>query len=213
VRRALATIVAGSCVYGFSIGSVHGPRLAAANLVKFPALLLVTALVCAAAYHAFALLVTRRLTFDDTTRLSLRTFADLAVLLASLAPVSLFLAWTVVQPTETSLEEYPLFLGLNVLFIAAAGAVALVRQARRLTRDRGLRTRRAAAVVAAWLAVSLFTGGQCAWFMRPFFGPSTIRDPPFMEGTNPDYRGATSFYEAVAHLVTAPPLPRGWHRR
>ena len=37
-------------------------------------------------------------------------------------------------------------------------------------------------------------------------------DPPFIEGTNPDYRGATSFYEAVYHIIDPPPLPEGYFR-
>ena len=59
-----------------------------------------------------------------------------------------------------------------------------------------------------------FAGGQCAWYLRPFFGPSTIRDIPFIEGSAPDYRGATSFYEAVYHLIhPPPPLPEGYFNR
>jgi hypothetical protein len=212
VRRPILTILGASAVYGFSIGSVHSARLAAWNLAKFPLLIFLTCSICALAYFAFALLVTRRLTPRDVMDLSLRTFADLSVLLASLAPVSYFLARTIVQPTPTSLNEYPRFLGLNVAFIAACGLVALARQTLRIEREHRLDRGRSAAILSAWLLISLFAGGQCAWYMRPFFGPSTITDPPFMEGTNPDYRGATSFYEAVWHLVAPPPLPEDYTR-
>jgi hypothetical protein len=213
VRRSLVTIVVASAVYGFSVGSVHSARLAVWNLAKFPLLILVTAAICAAAYFAFAVLVTRRLTFAGVTALSLRTFADLSVLLASLSPVSYFLALTIEQPTTDSLNEYPFFLGLNVAFIAVCGAVALARQTLRLEREHGLGRGRASAVLAAWLAISLFAGGQCAWYMRPFFAASTFTDLQFMEGTAPDFRGATNFYEAVGQLIDPPPLPAGWSRR
>ena len=205
MRRACLTILAAAAVYGFSIGSLHSVRLAVWDLAKFPLLVFTTCAVCSLAWFACTLLVTRRLTFADVMGVSLRTFADLSALLASLAPVAYFLAKTVVQPTEKSLNEYPFFVGLNVAFIAACGTFALVRQTIRLVREHRLGLGRSVVVVAAWLAVSLFAGGQCAWYMRPFFGRSTIRDPPFMERTNCDDRGTTNFYEAVYHLVS--PLP------
>lgn len=206
--KSVPTILVASAVYGFSIGSVHSVRLAAWNLAKFPLLIFSTCLICALAYFAFTLLITRRLTLADVTALSLRTFADLSVLLASLAPVSYFLARTLLRPTPDSLNEYPFFLGLNVLFIACCGSAALARQALRLVRTNGLDVRESATVLAAWLAISLFAGGQCAWYMRPFFEVSTNPNPVFMEGTDPDFRGATSFYEAVWQLVD-PPRPSG----
>jgi len=212
VRRSILTILPAGALYGFSIGSVHSLRVATWNLAKFPLLFLATSVVCALAFFACTLPITRKLSFVEVMRTSLRTFADLSVLLASLAPVSYFLAKTVTQPTQASLNEYPFFLGLNVVFIAFGGTVALVRQALRLTKEHELRLAQSAAILFAWLAISLFTGGQCAWYMRPFFGPSTIVDPPFMEGTTPDFRGATSFYEAVYYVVAPPELPTNYFR-
>jgi hypothetical protein len=46
--------------------------------------------------------------------------------------------------------------------------------------------------------------------LRPYFGVSTIKDIPFIEGSRPDYRGARSFYEAVYHLMDPPPLPEDY---
>ena len=213
MARLLVEIVLASAAYGFAIGSVHSPRLAARNLIKFPLLIGLTSVLCALAYFVFAKFLTRRLSFRDVLALALRSFRDVAVLLASLAPASYFLARTAVRPDEQSLNEYPFFLGLNVFFIALCGVVALVRQTLKLLRGHGIDLRRSAAIVLCWLAISLFAGGQCAWYLRPFFGPSTIRHPPFIEGTNPDYRGATSFYEAVYHLIHPPPLPEDYFRR
>ena len=141
------------------------------------------------------------------------TYRDVAVLLASLSPVAFFLARAVVQPDARSLGEYPFFLGLNVGFIALCGVVALVRQTLRLLRRHRLRLARAMTVTVVWLALSLFAGAQCAWFFRPFFGPSTIAHPPVIEGWGEDYRGARSFYEAVYHLLDPPPLPADYRSR
>jgi len=210
--RALVAIVLGSAVYGFAVGSLHSYRLAAWNLLKFPLLILLTGLLCAIAYYVFSQFITRKLAFRDVVTLALGTFGDVAILLASLGPVCFFLARTVLQPDRESLNEYPLFLGLNVAFIAICGTAALVRRTVRVARRCGMSLRRSAGVLLAWLAVSLFAGGQCAWYLRPFFGPRTIEDIPFIEGSNPDYRGATSFYEAVYDLIEPPPLPREYYR-
>lgn len=204
MRRSAATILVAAAVYGWSIGWIHGARMAAWNLGKFPLLIFATTLICAPTYYAFTLLVTRKLTFVEVAALSLGTFADLSLLLASLAPVSFFLAKTAVRPTAESLGEYPFFLGLNVVFIAVCGCLALARRTLRLARDHGLALSRAATILGAWLAASLFVGGQCAWYMRPFFAVATNPNPAFMEGTAPDFRGATSFYEAVWQIVEPP---------
>jgi len=207
------TIVGAAALYGFAIGSVHSAWLARWDLVKFPLFLLLTSQLCALAYYVFARVIAGRLSFGEVWDLSMATYRDVAVLLASLSPVAFFLARTVVQPDAGSLGEYPFFLGLNVGFIALCGVVALVRQTLRLLRRHRLRLARAMTVTVVWLALSLFAGAQCAWFFRPFFGPSTIAHPPVIEGWGEDYRGARSFYEAVYHLLDPPPLPADYRSR
>jgi hypothetical protein len=208
--RMIGAIVLGSAVYGFAIGSVHSNLFAARNLVKFPLLVLTTSAVCAVAYYAFSLLVTRRLSFREVQMLSLGTFRDIVMLLASLAPACLFLAHTIYPPTRSSLGEYPLFLGLNVGLIAASGAAALVRRTAALVKRHALKPVAGTAIISAWLVISLFVGGQCAWYLRPFFGVSTA-PAPFMLGRAPDYRGATSIYEAVWNIVKPPPLETDYY--
>ena len=206
--RDATTILWASPIYGFAIGSLHSTRVATQNLLKFPLLIAVTALVCGPAYFAFTQFAmargSRPLAFPEVMALSLRTFAGASLLLASLAPIAYFLARTGLPSPAEPLGDYLFCLGLNVAFIAVCGALSLGRETLRLTREHGAPLRRAAAVLALWLVVSLFVGGQCAWFLRPFFGPPIIANPPFMEGSAPDWRGATSFYEAVWHLVSPP---------
>ena len=61
-----------------------------------------------------------------------------------------------------------MFLGLNVFFIAAAGALALLRQVRALARYHPWPLSRRVLTVGGWLALSLLVGGQVAWTLRPF---------------------------------------------
>jgi hypothetical protein len=201
-----------SALYGFAVGSVHSLTFAARNLVKFPLLLLVTVAVCALSYYFLARFITRRLSFRETLELSTRIFRDTALLLGSLAPVCWFLARVIDQPDAGGLNEYPFFLGLNVALIAICGAAALVRRSLDLLRRYRLRSAQVLAVIAMWLVVSLLTGSQAAWYLRPFYGVSTIGADrtPFLLGRQPDINGATSFYEAVANIVSPPPLKRDY---
>jgi hypothetical protein len=201
----LAQTVAASALYGFTCGLVHSPEFGARNLLKFPLLVLVTSGTCCIAYWVLALFLARGLGFRGVQRLSLRTFRDMALLLASLSPVTLFLALSVAKPFSVdALGEYPLFLGLNVVLIALCGSIALVRQAASLLSEHGLAPGRGILVVLSWLAVSLFAGGQCSWYLWPYFGVAFEEGVPFMLGSTPDFRGATSFFEAVYHLACPP---------
>jgi hypothetical protein len=208
----LAGILLGSGLYGFAIGSVHSGWLARWNLVKFPLLVLLTGAVCGIAYYLFARFVAEELTFAEVWDLSMDTYRDASVLLASLAPVSFFLANAVEPPGRESLGEYPFFLGFNVALIALCGGVALVRQAVSLLRRHGVGLRQSVLITVAWLGISLFAGGQACWYFRPYFGVSSMPDIPLIEGPRPDYRGAMSFYEAVWNLVDPPPLPEDYWR-
>ena len=208
-RLLLQTLLFSAC-YGFAIGSVHSHLYALRNLLKFPLLILLTATLCALAYYITARLIARQLRFGEVQRLTLGTFHDTTMLLASLGLPVLFLAHALERPVGRDLNEYPLFLGLNVLLIALCGTVALCRQARLLLLRHQIPLKRGIMVLVSWLLISLFAGGQCAWFLRPFFGVSSIeaRHTPFFMGTMPDCRGAGSFYEAVYHLFAPPPPER-----
>jgi hypothetical protein len=209
MRRDIATLVLASALYGVSIGSVHSARFGLHNVLKFPLLFVVTGGACAVAYFLFARLIGgARFPFADIQRLAMRLYRDAALLLAAFAPFNLFLAWTIVPPDATSLHEYPLFLGLNVAFIAVAGALALVQQVRALARYHPWPLSRRLVTAAGWLALSLAVGGQAAWTLRPFFGVRSIpgAETRFFLGSSPDYRGSTNFYEAVRDAFTRPAL-------
>src|ERR1051325_8200761 len=200
MRRDLATLLSASALYGFSIGCVHSARFGLHNLVKFPLLFLVTGAACAIAFHVWALLVgAARFRFVDVQRLAMRLYRDAALLLAALAPVNCLLARTIVAPDATSLHEYPLFLGVNVVFIALAGTLALIRQVRALARYHPWPLSRRLMTAGGWLALALLVGGQAAWTLRPFFGVRSIpgAETRFFLGSAPDYRGSTNFYEGV----------------
>ena len=217
MRRNLAAMIGAAAVYGFSAGIAHSLSFGLRNLWKVPLLLVGTAAVCGVAYYLCAALGGARLGFVAVQRHTSAVFRDTALMLAGLSPVVVFLGRTIAPPGRDALGEYPLYLGLNVVFIAAAGTVALVRQARRLLHQ--VSPRRSALIIGGWLALSLCVGGQGAWYLRPFYGLATVSaaETPICLGAVADYRGARNFFEAVLHLATPPPLPpgatyRGWAR-
>ena len=211
--RSVTVLVAASAFYGLCAGFVHSPLFAARNLIKFPLLILVTTAVCALGYHLVARFFGAAMRFAEVQRVVIKLFRDTVVLLASLGPVIVLLAWTMDRPGPRTLGDYPMVLGINVSFIAVCGSMALVRRARALLQGLSLSVRRSALILVGWLALSLLVGGQWAWYLRPFYGVASVNgeQTPFCLGTRPDIRGATSFYEAVYHLADPPELAEDYH--
>lgn len=210
--RALATLTLASALYGFSVGSAHDLIYATRNLIKFPLLILTTAAVCTLAYYVFGRALSATLKLATIEALVIQLFRDLSVLLASLAVPNYFIAMILVHTDDGRLGEYSMFLGMNVLFVAVCGTLAVLRQGRSLLAACDVSKGRAAVIITGWLSLSLFVGGQAAFYLRPLIGLPASRGnvPPFALGTTPDVRGATNFYEAVYQVFSEPPLPRSW---
>jgi len=200
--RALPPIVLGAGVFGFAIGASKNLTYAWRSMVKLPLLLLGTATICSVACFVLARFLGAPLRFGAVQQSTLVLYRTLAVLLASLSPVSWFLGQSMTPPDAQSLGGYPAFVATNVLFLAIAGSIALVRQVRALLDGHGLSRNRALAITAGWLVLSLLVGGQLAFWLRPFFGIASLTgDPPFVLGDEPTVTGARNFYEAVWQFV------------
>ncbi|MSR47136.1 MAG: hypothetical protein EXS13_08735 [Planctomycetes bacterium] len=213
--RPLLELVAGAALYGFAAGFGHDLHYASRDMVKFPLLLLVTASVGATSAWLVALLLGLELGFMATQRLAVALFRDVAVLLGSLAPIVFFLACVGRGRGDDPRGEYDLFLGSNMAAIALCGTLALLRQVRRLSVAGTISRTRARAIALLWLTLWLLVGGQAAFWMRPFFGyPATrgVRAPWFL-GEEPDLRGATNFFEAVAQFVRREAMPADLEQR
>ena len=199
-----AGLLLGGALYGFAIGAGKNLTYAWRSAVKFPLLLLGTAVVCNLAHVMAARFLGADLPARAVQRVNFGSFATLAILLGSLSPVVLFLGATMPPPGPRDLGGYPLFVGINMLFIAVAGALALLHQARWLRRQHALADATARRVLTCWLLLSLAVGGQLAFWLRPFFGIATLRgEPPFVLGDEPTVTGARNFYEVVWQFLTA----------
>lgn len=207
--RVLVTTSVAAAIYGFTLGYAHSDLYALRNLVKLPVLLWITAALTSLAAWIFSGMMGAGLSFVEMQRVSWRMQRDAALILLSLAPVTLFVAIDLRTNDGGPLGEYDEFLGLNMVFVALAGTVALVRQARELFAARGLAWRRSSTLVVGWVILSGFIGGQAAFVLRPFFGFPATRggSPPWFLGSTPDLRGATNFYECALQTLERPSIP------
>lgn len=131
------------------------------SAIKVPMLLVVTFLVALPSFFVLNTLLGVRDDFGEVMRALGNTQAVVTLVLASLAPVTLF--WYV------STTEYDWALVWNgVMFLVAslAGQVALVRSYKPLIARNRVHRR----LLLAWLVLFTFVGIQLGWVLRPFVG-------------------------------------------
>jgi hypothetical protein len=187
-------IVLGAGAYGAAMGGWRSPLQAGFNVVKFPLLLLTTALGNALLNGMLAPLLGLNVRFRQSLMLVLMSFALASLILGAFAPLIGFIIWN--TPPLSATEAVPWttynFVQLvQVTAIAFAGVAANVRLRDLLQDLAGDRTV-ATKVLFAWLAGNLFLGSQLCWILRPFIGSPTL-PVEFLRPTA--FHG--SFYETV----------------
>jgi hypothetical protein len=153
-------------IYGLVMGAAHSPLQAIASFFKVPILFLATLLITVPSLHYFNILFGSKQTILQTLAMILTAVSTTAVLLFSLAPITLFFL--------LSSSEYEFFKLLNVTFFAIAGflGVSFLRQGLKIVTEldnqQGLASRRA--IFFLWVLLYGFVGSQMAWTLRPFMG-------------------------------------------
>lgn len=192
----LALIVAGAGAYGAAMGAWRDPLLGLYVAIKLPLLLVATALVDALANGLWARRFGFELGFLQSLRAVLLAFALASIVLGGLAPVVGFFALVLPGHDSSNARLAHDILGVaNVVFIALAGTIAVVRQ-RRWLAETCPELRNSHALVATWLLVNLLAGAQLSWNLRPWFGSpgldvAFLREHPF-DGT---------FYESFVRML------------
>jgi hypothetical protein len=190
--HAILIILFGAGSYGATVGLWRGPEMAFYVALKTPALLFATLLVTGFLNGVLGLLLGSGIGFRKSLLCQLLAFALASILLASLAPVTFFLA---LEAPSTDSEQagraYSVYLLIHTTLIALGGLLAVVRLFDLLlvlTPD----IKAARITLLSWLASNAFVGAQLSYLFRPFFGSpglpvAFLRENPF-NGT---------FYEAV----------------
>ena len=164
----VVTILLGAGLYGFTVGLWHAPLQSLYSAIKIPLLIFLTCGANAALNGMLAQVLGLPLSFGQTTRVILLSFALASLILGALAPVILFLLWNTPPFGETS-PAYDVLRTAHVAVIALAGVVANVRLLR-LLEALSAGARAARLVLFCWLAGNLLLGSQLTWVLRPFVG-------------------------------------------
>jgi hypothetical protein len=168
----IAIIFAGAGLFGVAIGCWRAPLQGVYSAVKFPLVVLLTALGNALLNSMLAPLLGLNLGLRQTLLAVLMSFTIAAAILGAFSPLMFFVVWNTppLQPgASISVTAHSIILLTQVGIIALAGIAANVRLLQLLQRLSGS-VSVARRVVFAWLAVNLLLGSQLSWNLRPFVG-------------------------------------------
>jgi hypothetical protein len=165
IRAMLISSISFLIIYGAVMGSRHSLWQTISSGVKLPLLFLATLFVCVPSLYFFGLLFGSRQSLRQNLSLILTAVTVTAVLLLSLAPITLFFLLTT--------SQYQFFKLLNVGIFAISGLMGVVflyQGMKVVSNDsfEGANTRKW--VIILWMFVYAFVGSQMAWTIRPFMG-------------------------------------------
>ena len=191
IARIAGLAALGLAAYGFTTGYWRSPLMGVYVALKMP-LLVACTLCCNGMLNGLLGVLLGGLGFRQSLLALLSAFAASALLLGSLAPVTLMLALNAPPPDSPQASSahagYLLFHVFLVAVAGIAGTLTLYRILRQRCPSPGVAT----ITMLAWLAGNGFLGAQFSWILRPFFGSPRLEIALF----RPDpMRG--SFYEAV----------------
>jgi len=167
----IAIIILGAGCFGAAMGWWRSPEQGLFVAIKFPLILLLTALGNALLNAMLAPLLGLNISFRQSLLAILMSFAIAAAILGAFSPLLGFLVWNAppMGPDVKVSTTYGFIKLASVGVIAFAGIAGNVRLFQLLAQLAG---RRAIArrVFIAWLAGNLFLGSQLTWIARPFIG-------------------------------------------
>jgi hypothetical protein len=193
----VSVIILGTGLYGAAMGLWRDPLQAVYTAVKFPLIILLTALGNALLNGMLAPLLGLNIGFRQSLLAVLMSFTIVGIILGAFSPLMLFLVWNTPPISEhaAATSSHSFILLTQVAVISFSGIAANLRLVQLLQRLSGsqLIARR---ILFAWLAGNLLLGSQLSWVLRPFIGSPNLP----IEFLRPDaFHG--SFYEAVFNAV------------
>ena len=204
IIRAILTIILGAGCYGFTVGLWRGTEMAFYVAIKTPALLFLTLLVTGFLNGILGLILGTGVGFRQSILCQLLAFSLASILLASLAPITFFLALE--APAFDSAEAaraHSFYLLSHTALIGVGGFLAVTRLFG-LLRELAPTFQAARVTLLSWIASNAFVGAQLSFLLRPFFGSPNLkieflREDPF-NGT---------FYESVWRALSRLASPSG----
>jgi hypothetical protein len=188
-------VLAGSGVYGITVGLWRSPEQAFYTAIKIPALILLTCAGNAVLNGMLAQLLGSALSFRQTSAAILLGFAVASAILGTFAPIALFVLFnTPALSAVNALTGHSVMLLTHVCLIACAGILGnrLLFRSLNLLNTPEISRR----VLMGWLAGNLLLGSQLAWMLRPFIGSPNLS----VQFLRPDFLHG-NFFEAVARAI------------
>ena len=206
-RALVGAVVVGAGLFGSIVGAHRGGLQVLYCTVKVPLILLLTLVVCAAPFVAFARAARLPLGARDVVALALASCARFALVLVGLAPfVWLMEGW--------SLGYHRVILAVvGVCLVAGVGAGRLLFSGLARSGPGGTR------VGLAFVAVFALVGAQTSWILRPFVVRPRTAQAPFVRSLEGDFLGAlgttarSAMDPRIDHLPAAPRSPSLHDRR
>jgi hypothetical protein len=195
----VAIIVAGAGLFGAAIGCWRAPLQGFYSAIKFPLVVLLTALGNALLNSMLAPLLGLNLNLRQSLLAVLMSFTIAAAVLGAFSPLMFFIIWNtppLVPGAPLSTTAHSFILVTEVAIIALAGIAANLRLLQLLQTLSGSESV-ARRVMVAWLAMNLLLGSQLSWNLRPFVG-SPFLPVEFLRGDA--FSGG--FFESILHAMT-----------
>ena len=191
LRRLIGLVVAFGMFYGVAMGTFGGVdpsrfQQMFYSAVKVPILLFATFALSLPSFFVVNSLMGLRNDFGDAVRALASAQAGLTIVLAALAPFTLF--WYISVPAYTTAVLFNTF----VFALSSFAAQIILRRhyAPLIARNALHRP-----MMWAWLGIYAFVGIQMGWVMRPFIGKPGIATRFFRE------EAWTNAYVAVFELI------------
>lgn len=169
-------IVAGTAAFGGAIGIWRDPLQALYTAIKFPLIILLTALGNGLLNGMLAPLLGVNISFRQSLLAVFMSFTIAAAVLGACSPIVGFAIWNsppLSANTDQTATTYGLILVVVVAVIALAGIAGNLRLWQLLRQLSGSRSG-AGRTLLAWLAGNLLLGSQLSWILRPFIGSPTL---------------------------------------
>ncbi len=180
------------------MGLWQGWEMASYVGLKLPLVILATLIVNGMINGMLAMVLGSGIGFKQSILFLLTGFALMAIILASLSPITFMMALHAPSPDDVGAKQWHSVTLLTHTFLVAYAGItshlSLLGHVRRYatTPAHGTRT------FFAWLGGNLFVGAQISWIMRPFFGSpglevQFLRNDPM----------AGNFYETVWFAINS----------
>jgi len=155
-------------LYGAVLGLWRSPLLGFYVAVKFPLLLITTALLTSVFNWMAASALGLALRYTQVAVMMLFALAIAAVVLGSVAPIAWFMTMSAPPPASSARTVHNILYLLHTGMVGSAGIAGtlFLSKVLNVVADR----RRSLKIYAVWILSFALTGGEVAWLLRPFVG-------------------------------------------